>query len=121
MNDAVDIGVLSKDLVQCGLIGHVSLIEGWLLAADQLDAVQNLLGRIVQVVNNDDLIIGLQQRKGRERANVARSTARLLVDCSSWRGMVGQRGDPVFIYPVTRTEPTTIVNECVVRVSTEMS
>jgi hypothetical protein len=75
VNHVVDVGVLSEDLVQSRFVCHVGFVEGGLLAADHFNAVQHLLGGIVQVVDDDDLVIGLQQRERCERADVARSTA----------------------------------------------
>lgn len=39
VNDAVDVGVLGKHIVEAGLICDVDLVEGGTLAADKLDAV----------------------------------------------------------------------------------
>lgn len=74
VDDIVDVGVLGEDLVQGGLVGDVDLVEERTLARDQLDAVDDLLGRVVQVVDDDDLVVGLKQSKGGERANVAGAT-----------------------------------------------
>ena len=76
MNDIVDIRVLLKHLVQGLLIGDVERVVLGSLAADQLDAVQDLLGGVVEVVDDDDLVVGLEESERGERADVASTTAR---------------------------------------------
>lgn len=75
MDNAVNVGVSLEHLVEVLLVGDIELNELGLLAADQLNAVQSLGGRVVQIVSNDDLVASLQQSEGGERANVARTTA----------------------------------------------
>jgi hypothetical protein len=75
VDDIVDVGVLSKHLVQRGLVCDVAFVEGGALAADELDAVDDLGGGVVEVVDDDDLVVGFEERKGREGADVARATA----------------------------------------------
>lgn len=77
MNHAVNVRVLLKDAVKGSLVGDVELDKLGPLAADQLDAVDNLFGRVVQVVSDDDLVAGLEKGEGREGANVAGTTAAL--------------------------------------------
>ena len=79
MNDAVDLRMRSKDLVERGLVRHVGLVESGALAADELDAVDGSLGRIVEVVNNDNIVPILQQRERSEGANVAGTTTESMV------------------------------------------
>ena len=74
MNDIVDIRVLLKHLVQGLLIGDVERVVLGSLAADQLDAVQDLLGGVVEVVDDDDLVVGLEESERGERADVAGAT-----------------------------------------------
>lgn len=47
MDDVVNVWVLLENLVECGLILNVKLVEFRLLAANELDAVDDLLGRVV--------------------------------------------------------------------------
>ena len=75
VDDIVDVGVLLEHLVERGLILDVELVEFGLLAADELDAVEDLLGRVVEIVDDDDLVAGLEESKRCERADVAGSTA----------------------------------------------
>jgi hypothetical protein len=57
----VDVWVLLKDLVQRRLICNVAFVEGRPLAADELDAVYDFLGGIVEVVDDDDLVVGFEE------------------------------------------------------------
>lgn len=75
MDDAVDLGVLLEDLVEAGLVGDVYLVELWPLAADELNAVEGHLGRVVEVIDNHHLIAILEKGKRSERADVASATA----------------------------------------------
>lgn len=74
VDDIVDVWVFIEDSVQRLLVGDVDFLVLWSLAADELDSVQHFVGRIVEVVYNDDLVVGFEKRKGCERANVARAT-----------------------------------------------
>jgi hypothetical protein len=72
----VDIRVLLEHLVQLLLIGDVQFVVLGPLAADELDTVQDLLRRVVKVVDDDDLVVGLKKGESSERANVAGTTMR---------------------------------------------
>ena len=74
MDNTVNVGVGLEHLVEAILHGDIELVELGLLAADELNAVDDLLGRVVQVVDDDDLVASLEESEGGERANVARST-----------------------------------------------
>lgn len=104
MNDAVNVRVLSEHLVEAGGVGDVDLDKLGLLARDQFNAVDDLWGRVVQVVGNDDLVVSFQESEGREGANVARSS---VVVCLACCGRIVMRSS-VPTHPVTRTVPTTI-------------
>lgn len=110
MNNAVNVGVCGKDLVEGRWVGDISLHELRLLAGDQLNAVDDLCRRVVQVVGDDNLVASLEQGQGREGPDVARSS-KSEPFCQSHVG-VAIRGCLLFIrlaYPVTRTLPTDIV------------
>ena len=66
MNDIVNIRVLLEHLVQGLLIGDIKRVVLGSLAANQLDAVEDLLGGVVEVVDDDDLVVGLEKGKGGE-------------------------------------------------------
>lgn len=74
MNDTVDFWVLRKHFVEGGFAGHVDLVEQGPLPTDQLNAIYRHLGRVVKVVDNDDIVVIFEQRKGGERPNVAGAT-----------------------------------------------
>lgn len=74
VNDVVDVWVLLKHLFEGGFILDVGLVEVWPLAADELDTIQDLLRGVVKVIDNDDLVAGIEKSKGCERANVASAT-----------------------------------------------
>lgn len=78
VDDAVDGGVLGKHLVQGLLVGDVNLVEVGSAAGQQLDAVEGDLGGVVEAVDNDDIVAGVQQGQSRKGADVARSTAKYL-------------------------------------------
>lgn len=75
VDDAVDGGVLGKDLVQRLLVGDVDLVKVGAAAGQQLDPVNRNLGRVVEAVDNDDIVAGVEQGQSREGADVARATA----------------------------------------------
>lgn len=74
MNDAVNFRVRSKNLIQLSFVGNVSLVEDRSLAAEKLNAVYSDLGRVVETVDDDNIVAVLQKSKRRERANVAGAT-----------------------------------------------
>lgn len=74
VDNAVNVGVVGEDLVKGILVGNIELVELGLLATDQLNTLESLDGGVVQVVNDNDLVTGLEQGQGGERANVARAT-----------------------------------------------
>ena len=75
MDDAVDGGVLGEDLVESLLVGDVDLVKIGAAACQQLDPVNRHLGRVVEAVDNDDIVAGVEQGQSREGADVARATA----------------------------------------------
>lgn len=74
MYHTVDIRMCLEDLVKVLLFPDIDLEELRLLARDELDAFDGLFGRVLEVVANHDLVIGLEQGKGGEGANVAGPT-----------------------------------------------
>jgi hypothetical protein len=76
VNDIVDIRVLLEHLIQGLLIGDIERVVLGSLAADQLDAVQDLLGGVIEVVDDDDLVVGLEESERGERADVPGATGR---------------------------------------------
>lgn len=88
MDDRVDAWVLGKDFLKLRLVADVHIVEGWLLAADKLNPVQGLDGRVVEVVNNDDIVPGGQELEGGEGTNVARSAEARSLLSASVRGAI---------------------------------
>jgi hypothetical protein len=76
VDNIVDIRVLLEHLVQLLLIGNVQRVVLRPLAADELDAVEDLLGGVVEVVDDDDLVVGLEKSEGGERTDVAGATGK---------------------------------------------
>ena len=66
MDHIVNIGVLLENFVQRSLVCDIDLVEGRSFAANQLYAIDDLGGRIVKVVDNDDLVVSLQEGESRE-------------------------------------------------------
>ena len=134
MNDTVNLRVLHENFVEGSLVGDVHLVKGGALAGEQLDAIDSDLGRIVQTVDNDDIVIIVQQREGGKRPNVAGTTASHTVNMmpcvfSSQERVEGEGGGALMhgtevqlakkkkkkkketrqtAYPVTSTVPTGI-------------
>ena len=74
VDDIVDVRVVDEDLVELGLVGDVAGVGDGPLAADELDAVERFGGGVVEVVDDDDLIVGFEEGEGGEGADVARAT-----------------------------------------------
>ena len=71
VDNAVDVGVRCEDLVKSFFICDIDLIEVWPLSADELDAIQRNLGRVVEAVDNYDLIAVFEESESCERPDVA--------------------------------------------------
>jgi hypothetical protein len=87
VDDIVDVWVLGEYLVQRRLICDIALVKGWSLAADEFNAIDNFRRRVVQVVDNDDLVVCFQKSESCEGANVACAAGTQLVvyTCASSR------------------------------------
>lgn len=120
VNDIVDIRMCLKHLVQLLLVGNVALVVLGPFAGDELDAIDTFLAAVVEVVDDDDLVVGFEEGKGGEGADIACASGgrgkrvcqfhfwrtlflRLCLGCERWECL------NVSTYPVTRTEPTTIL------------
>ena len=68
VDDAGDV-IVAEDLVHCRLVAAVSLDEGRTLAGDRFDAVNDLRGAVVKIVDDDDLQPRIEQRNGRMAAD----------------------------------------------------
>lgn len=74
VNNAVNVGVRLEDFVESGLVGHIELSELRLLAGDQFNALESLVGGVVEVVCDNNLVASLDQGEGGEGANVTGTT-----------------------------------------------
>lgn len=74
MDDIVDVRVLLEDFVESGLVCDVALVERRSLAADELDAIDDFWRGVVEVIDNNDLVVGFEKSESSEGANVARAT-----------------------------------------------
>lgn len=61
MDDIVNVRMVVEHFVQSGLICDIDFVEFWALAADELNAVDNFLGRVVEIVDNNDLVICFEE------------------------------------------------------------
>lgn len=77
MDDGVNVGVGLEDLVKGRGVGDIELGELGLLAGDELDATEGLIGGVEEVVGDDDLVAGLEEGEGGEGADVAGATGRV--------------------------------------------
>lgn len=71
MYDTVNVRIVIEDLVDCALIPDINVVEMRSLTAYQFDAVKSFFGRIVEVVEDHDIVVGLKQGKGSEGTNIA--------------------------------------------------
>ena len=73
MNDAVDVGVFGEDFVKGLLVCDVEIIVFRAAAADELYPVEDFAGGIVEIVDYHDVVVGFEEGKGCEGADVARA------------------------------------------------
>ena len=85
MDDIVNVRVRLEHPVEGGLVRDIEVDEERPLAADELDAVKDLGGGVVEVVGDDDLVVVLEQGERGEGANVAGAAAER-------NGLAGKRG-----------------------------
>jgi hypothetical protein len=109
VDDIVNVWVLGEDLVESSFVCDVAFVKGRPLAADELDAIDDLLGGVVEIVDDDNLVVCLEEGKCCERTNVASATVRESVVCCCMMELERKlRWGGGAAYPVTRTDPTTI-------------
>ena len=81
-----------KDLVKLLLVGNVAAEVFGSLAAYEFDSVEYFVGRVVEVVDYDDFIVGFEEGESGKGANVASTAGSLLaksrnrfeLDCLGW-------------------------------------
>ncbi len=74
MNDAIDVWMRIEDFVDGSLIPHVDIMKLRAFSADQFNAIERFLGRVVEIVEDYDVVVGLEQGKGSKGTNVAGPT-----------------------------------------------
>lgn len=75
MYHIVDVRVLVKHRIQLFLVRDVALVVLGPLSAYELDAVEDFVGRVVQVVDDDDFVVGFEECERGEGADVACAAA----------------------------------------------
>lgn len=75
VDDIVNIWVCREDLVKLFLVGDVALDVFGSLAANQLNAVEDFIGGVVEIVDDDDFVICFEKRESGEGTDVARAAA----------------------------------------------
>ena len=71
MNHAVNVRVFVEQPIKGFLICDIEFFESWSLPAQNLYPVDCLLGRVVEIVGDDDFVASFQQRKRRKGSDVA--------------------------------------------------
>lgn len=74
VHDGIDVGVLCEDVIESNPVGDVDLVECGSLSADEVHAIDGFLRRVVEIVDDHDVVAGDEQFERREGANVARSS-----------------------------------------------
>jgi hypothetical protein len=82
VDNAVNVRVRRKDLVKSFFICDIDLVEVWSLSAEKLDTVKGNLGRVVEAVDNYNLIAMFEESKGCERPDIPGASVRLNVSLS---------------------------------------
>ena len=77
MDDAVNIWVLWENTVESFLISDIDTHKLRSLSADEFNAIDNLLGGVVKIVNDYDFVASFKEGKGSEGANIAAASERL--------------------------------------------
>lgn len=78
MDDAVNFGVLVKDGIETLFVANVDVVECRATARELLDAVDDVLKGVVQVIDNHDIVAAVEKGESGERTNVAGSAGRWL-------------------------------------------
>lgn len=80
MDHIVNIWVVGEDLVQALLVCDVDIVQSWANTRDHLNAIDDFIGRVVQVVHNDNLVASLNEGESGEGADVAGASGFSLLD-----------------------------------------
>ena len=83
VDDIVEFWVLGKHLVEGCLVRDIDVVVCRALSGDELNSSHTFLGRVVKVVDNDDVVAGFDECEGGEGTNVASATGQVLAGCLS--------------------------------------
>lgn len=61
MDNTVNLGMSGKNFFELRLIADIYLVEIRSLSAEQLNAIEYYLGRVVESIDNNDLVAMLQE------------------------------------------------------------
>lgn len=101
MNHVVDVAVLFEHGIESSLVGDIEVHKLRPLTADELDAVEDFGGGVVQIVRNHCFVACFEEREDREGADVAcPSVEKLALDFPTWNAGV---------YPTTSTAGGAII------------
>lgn len=81
MDHRVDLGVFLEHGIQRLLVRDIDIVEDGLATTDELDAVQDLLRRVVEVVDDNDVVARDEELQAGKGADVARSSSRKNIHC----------------------------------------
>lgn len=86
VNHSVNLGVFLENLIQAFLIGDIDIIELGLRPADELDTVEDLLTRVIQVVHDDNIIPSAYKLQRGEGTDISSSSGTRSYEMISLRG-----------------------------------
>jgi len=70
VDNTVNLWMFGEDLVKSFLFCDIQIVVDGLLAANEFDAIEDFLRRVVEVVYDYDFVAGFEKRESSERANV---------------------------------------------------
>lgn len=85
MDNTVDLRMRLKDFLERRLIDDVDFIEIRSLSTEQLDAVEDYFGRVVEAVDNNDVVAMFEECQRGEGTNVAGATVELGQRVGLWQ------------------------------------
>lgn len=74
VNHGVNLGVFLENLIQAFLVGDIDIIELGLRPADELDTVEDLLTRVIQVVHDDNIVPSVYKLQRGEGTDISSSS-----------------------------------------------
>ena len=83
VDDIVNVWVLVKDCIESFLVGDVEFLVFWSLAGDEFDAVEDFVGRVVEIVDDDHFVVGFEEGECCEGPDVACATTIHIISVST--------------------------------------